>query len=84
MALEKYPEIAEKVPVFSNVPPHIMQNELFGEYSEKRFAHYVQMGDFHKLTYKFSEYQDTKNTVYEAILNKENISETQKTGAKNE
>lgn len=84
MALEKYPEIAEKVPVFSNVPPHIMQNELFGEYSEKRFAHYVQMGDFHKLTYKFSEHQNTKNTVYEAILNKENISETQKTGAKNE
>lgn len=59
-----------------------MQNELFDEYSEKRFSDYVQMSDFHKLTYKFSEHQNTKNTVYEAILNKENVSESQNLGAK--
>lgn len=68
MVLEKYPEIAAKVPVVSNVPPHIMQRELFCRYSEKRFKQYEMMSDFHKLTYKFSDVQNKKGSVYEFLV----------------
>ena len=44
MVLEKYPEIASNVPVFSNISPHIMQKELFSPYSEKRFKYVFDAG----------------------------------------
>lgn len=68
MVLEKYPEIAAKVPVFSNVPPHIIQRELFCRYSENRFKQYEMMSDFHKLTYKFTDEQNKKGSVYEFLI----------------
>lgn len=44
----------EKIPTFSNVPPHILQMELFTEYSEDRWKQLCDMTDIHKLTYKKS------------------------------
>ncbi len=75
MVLEKYPEIAKKVPVFSNVPPHIMQRELFSEYSEKRFKQYETISDFHKLTYKFLPSQNKNGTLYEFLISENNFAE---------
>lgn len=68
MILEKYSEVKKSVSVFSNVPSHIMQDELFEPYSEERWNELSLMSDFHKLTYKFSPYQTACGTVYEHIL----------------
>ena len=68
MVLEKYPKIAAKVPVFSNVPPHIMQRELFSDYSDERFWQYEAMSDFHKLTYKFLPGQNKSSSVYDFLI----------------
>lgn len=70
MVLEKYPEIASNVPVFSNIPPHIMQKELFSPYSEKRFKQYAVMSNFHKLTYKFLDGQNKRDSVYDFLTGK--------------
>ena len=53
LAAEKYPDEWAQVPVFSNVPPHILQFEFFGKYSEERFAQIREMSHFHKLTWKY-------------------------------
>jgi len=69
MVIEEYPDLKSKVPVFSNIPSHIMQRELFCKYSKERFAHYKQMADFHKLTYKNNIRTDLHETLYEKLLN---------------
>lgn len=69
MVLDKYQEIKANVPVFSNIPPHIMQFELFSIYSEERFKQFSIISDFHKLTYKSEQYNDIKGSVYEYIIN---------------
>lgn len=52
MATDRYPELWRRVPRFSNIPPHIMQFEMFDKYSDERFEQIKKMSDFHKLTYK--------------------------------
>lgn len=53
LAAEKYPQLFKAMPVFSNVPPHLLQFEFFAQYNEKRFAQLAAMSNFHKLTWKF-------------------------------
>lgn len=61
----------KEIPTFSNIPPHIMQQELFDEYSEKRFKELCSISNIHKLTYKLSQYnKDKTNTIYKNILQK--------------
>lgn len=76
MVLEHYPETGRTVPVFSNIPPHVMQDELFVSYSKERFAQYCLMSDFHKLTYKFDSGRDFTGTVYEYICKEAEKRET--------
>ena len=70
LAAEKYKEEWNSIPFFSDVPPHIMQRELFSEYSEERMEQLKRMSDIHKLTYKFKKTSDLKkeNTIYQKII----------------
>ena len=69
LATEKYPELWKAVPRYSNIPPHVLQFELFEPYAEERFRQLTQMSDFHKLNWKAAGIQgDTKNTFYEHLI----------------
>ncbi|MCM1320686.1 MAG: capsular polysaccharide synthesis protein [Bacteroides sp.] len=68
MATEKYREDWDCVPFFSNLPPHILQRELFNPYSKERFSQIARMSDIHKLTHKFDESKNTRGTFLEYIL----------------
>lgn len=65
---ELKPEEWKKIPAYSNQPPHILQNELFENYSETRFKQIMEMSSIHKLSYKFCEEQfEKKNTIYQYL-----------------
>ena len=71
LAIRKYPNEWTAIPKFSNVPPHIMQGELFNSYNKDRFEQILRMSNFHKLTYKLPETitKDSINgTIYKHIL----------------
>ena len=69
LATERYPELWKAVPRYSNIPPHVLQFELFEPYSEERFRQLTQMSDFHKLNWKAAGIQgDTTNTFYEHLV----------------
>ena len=65
MVTEQYKEEWMAVPRYSNIPPHIMQFELFRPYSEERFRQLSAMSDFHKLTWKStSNDKQLEGTLY--------------------
>lgn len=70
LASQKYKEEWNSIPFFSDVPPHILQRELFAEYSKERMEQLKRMSDIHKLTYKFKNPSDTqkKGTIYQHLL----------------
>lgn len=69
MVCEKFPQIIKAVPRYSNLPPHILQGELFDKFTEERWHEIKQMSAFHKLTYKFDTSNvDLSGTFYEHIL----------------
>jgi hypothetical protein len=61
----------DKVPFYSNVPPQVLQMELFKEYNENRYQQIKEMSSIHKLTfYGGDEFNaDKKNTFYDKIIN---------------
>lgn len=64
LAAEKYWDDWQKIPVFSNVPPHILQREFFKTYSEERFAQIAAMSHFHKLTWKYPSEMLVPEKIY--------------------
>jgi len=69
MVTEKYSELWKQVPRFSNIPPHIMQFEMFDKYSDVRFEQIKRMSDFHKLTYKDPRLkEDLSGTMIERVM----------------
>ena len=69
IATEKYPALWKQVPRFSNLPPHILQFELFEKYDETRFGQITAMSDFHKLTWKDKRTNsDYKGTFYAHLI----------------
>lgn len=68
MATEKYSEIWETVPRYSNIPPHILQFELFKPFNQKRFEQIKRMSDFHKLTWKHNIENINLNKTYFEML----------------
>lgn len=68
MVTEKYNEEWSKLPRFSNIPPHLLQFELFNKFSDNRFKQLSRMSDFHKLTYKGMDKNDITGTFYEHII----------------
>lgn len=70
LAAEKYNEEWNSIPFFSDLPPHILQRELFTKYSDERMAQLERMSDIHKLTYKFKDEAslEKQGTFYEKIM----------------
>jgi len=70
MALEKYTDLWKAVPTYSNIPPHIMQKELFDTYKDERFRQICNMSAFHKLTHHKEAYPDgdLEKTIYGHII----------------
>ena len=65
---ELKPEEWKKIPAYSCQPPHILQNELFDMYDERRFNQLMEMSSIHKLSYKFAEEKfEQENTVYQHL-----------------
>ena len=65
---ELKPEEWKKIPAYSCQPPHILQNELFDMYDERRFNQLMEMSIIHKLSYKFAEEKfEQENTVYQHL-----------------
>lgn len=85
LAAEKYKAEWNSIPFFSDVPPHIMQRELFTEYSDERTEQLKRMSDIHKLTYKFKKDSDLQkeNTIYKKILEEYNVSSSYSSALKN-
>lgn len=70
IVVQKYEKLWIKMPRYSNIPPHYMQNELFKEYDESLANRLRQQSDFHKLSYKFKQLsEDTSGLFVEKILN---------------
>ena len=68
LAADRYPNLWEQMPRYSNIPPHILQYELFRPYSAERFSQIKGMSDFHKLNWKASEIEEnTKDTFFDHI-----------------
>lgn len=61
-----------RVPFYSNIPPHVLQLELFNKYDEERFEHIKQMSAIHKLTFYGGKEFDTEkeNTFYDVLINR--------------
>ena len=53
LAVAKYPDEWAKVPLFSNIPPHVLQMEFFKPYNPDRFEQIRSMSHFHKLSWKY-------------------------------
>ena len=72
LATTKYIDLWESVPRYSNIPPHILQFELFEPYSEKRFNNICKMSDFHKLSRKDKRFdQNFSGTFADVVINKQ-------------
>lgn len=68
MAVERYPVLWEEMPRFSNIPPHMLQFELFRPYDPVRFEQITRMSDFHKLNWKARELQDGAEGSFYAFI----------------
>ena len=59
-----------QTPFISNIPPHILQLELFNTFNSDRFEQIKKMSTIHKLTFYGNNFTpQKKNTVYEFLLN---------------
>lgn len=70
MALEQYSDEWKRVPTYSNIPPHIMQKELFAPLDQRRFRQMATMSSFHKLTHHRNEATEGNlgGTLYDEIV----------------
>lgn len=68
MAAEHYPSLWDSVPRFSNIPPHVLQFEMFEPFNQERFDQIKHMSDFHKLTWKHNvDNMDISGTYFQHI-----------------
>lgn len=67
MAIQKYPEIWDAVPKYSNLPPHIMQYELLSDYDKKRFEQLKSISSIHKLNFKINKSIIWEKSLYKHI-----------------
>ena len=71
IASEKYSEEWNAIPFFSNLPSHILQREMLNPFSEKRFSQIKAISDVHKLSYKYANKRNLKNSFLDYILENE-------------
>ena len=69
MVCEKYPTVLKSLPRYSNLPPHILQFEMFEKFDNIRWKQIKDMSPFHKLNWKYDTKSiDITGTYYEHIL----------------
>ena len=68
LACNRHPQEWAKVPVYSDVPPHVLQSEITHVYSEDRWNQICKMTDIHKLTYKIQRPETDDYLFYDYIL----------------
>lgn len=69
MATERYHDEWISMPRYSNIPPHLLQFEIYHPYTEKRFKQICNGSDFHKLTYKNPQMDNhLEGTIYNYIV----------------
>ncbi|MBR1404380.1 MAG: hypothetical protein IJ558_09385 [Treponema sp.] len=69
MVCERYPQVLESVPRYSNLPPHILQFEMFKPFDSVRWEQIKGMSAFHKLSWKYdTDSIDVRGTYYEHVL----------------
>lgn len=67
MATEKYEDDWEKISMFNNISPHVMQFELLNDFNENRYKELTMISDIHKLNHKLDF--DTKNySLYKHLI----------------
>lgn len=66
LATEVYDKEWEKVPSYSNIPPHILQFELLDKYNSERFNQIKKMSNIHKLNHRIVT--SNKDTNYYHII----------------
>lgn len=64
-----FPDFINNIPRYSNIPPHILQYELFDKFDSERYEEIKLMSSFHKLTWKNEKNIDISDTFFEHILN---------------
>ena len=69
LAARTYNDEWNKIPTYSNIPPHILQFELLNQYSESRFNEIKEMSCFHKLHHRIKT--EDKGSFYFHIVNEE-------------
>ena len=67
----RHQEEWEKIPVYSMEPCHILQQEMLGEYNEKRWNQIMKMSGIHKITYKYDEKHSLSGTMLEHLIQQE-------------
>lgn len=70
MIAKEHMEDWNKIPMFNNVSPHVLQTELNNQFSKKRWEQLQKISSFHKLNHHVS-YDSTEDTVYSYILNRD-------------
>lgn len=71
LACEKYADDWDKVPTYSNIPPHILQFELAKKYSKERAQEIRDGSSMHKLNQHFDQNSFAKDSNYMSIINGE-------------
>ena len=69
----RHQEAWEQIPVYSMEPCHILQQEMLGEYKEKRWNQIMKMSGIHKLTYKYDQELDIRGSMLEYLLGNETV-----------
>ena len=67
IACDEYKEEFDKIPVFNNISPHVLQFELEKKYNKNRFEQIKKMSDFHKLN-KSIEIKKDVFTNYDFVI----------------
>ena len=67
LAARKYAEEWNRMPLFNNISPHVLQFELGSEFSEERWSQILSFSSLHKLNRRM-DYSDRPNSFYAHIL----------------
>lgn len=67
-AADHYYKLWNDIPDFSNVPSHLLQNEITRVFDKKRYDQIIAMTGIHKLTYKLLEDIKDEKTFYNYII----------------
>lgn len=71
IACREFPDMYDRIPKYSNEPPHILLLSLFNTFDRSYWNDLKTMTCFHKLSYKFdtSDINEKDNTYYSHIMN---------------